>query len=364
MAAEVFYASSKEAKRRSLLNITEKLYDRLKIDNDLEKDDFIAVKVHFGEEGNTAFLPPIYSRRIIQKLKSAGTKPFLTDANTLYRGSRGNAVDHIETAINNGFSYATVNAPIVIADGLLGQDFFKMDYQGKHFKELKVARTAYQADGLIAMTHFKAHEATGIGGTLKNIGMGLGSRGAKQQMHSDLLPQVNMDKCSACGKCEIWCPSEAIMIGEYAIIDKAKCIGCGECTVICPEEAISIHWKTEEKILQEKIVEYVDGIISNKNNKVAFFNFLLQITPDCDCWGWSDHPFVDDIGILASRDPIAIDQASADLVNSTQGLEGSRLSDISAEDKIRTITGVDWRAQLRYGEEIGLGTRKYELKEI
>ncbi len=364
MSVDVFFVDYKKGRHKSLVQSTEKLFNKLKISEDLQSGDIIAVKVHFGEAGNTAYLSPIYARRIVKKLKESNTKPFLTDANTLYRGSRGNAVDHLETAIINGYSFATVGAPLVIADGLLGQDFFTLKYKGKYFQELKIAKAAYQADGLIVMTHFKGHEATGIGGTLKNIGMGLGSRGAKQQMHSDLLPEINTNKCTVCGKCQIWCPAEAIMIGEYALIDEKKCIGCGECTVICPEEAININWKTEEKVLQEKIVEYVDGILSNKNNKTAFFNYMLQVTPDCDCWGWSDQPFVEDIGMLASRDPVAVDQAAADLVNSAHGVEGSRLKNVMSEDKIFEVTGIDWKAQLVYAEEIGLGQRDYKLVEI
>lgn len=364
MAAEVYFAGM-EGKHRSLLKKAQDLFDKAGFTNLIQKDDFVAVKVHFGEKGNTAYLPPILVRAVVDKIKACGGKPFLTDSNTLYTGSRSNAVDHITTAVENGFDYAVVGAPIIIADGINGKDYVTTAIKGKHFDEVKISSAVFHADAVIALSHFKGHELTGFGGALKNVGMGLGSRSGKQMMHSDVLPVVSQNKCTGCGECVIWCPAKAIKLTEKkAYINPEECLGCGECVATCRTGAIEISWKTEPHVIQEKIVEYTKGVLRDKEKKSGFLNFLMNITPDCDCYGWNDAPIVPNIGILASRDPIAIDMASVDLINRAQGLEGSRLHDIYSNDKIGAVTSIDWRPQLAYGEEIGLGTRDYELIEV
>ncbi|MCL6472709.1 MAG: DUF362 domain-containing protein [Firmicutes bacterium] len=348
--------------KKSWLDKTGKLFDRAGFKSLIEPGDLVAIKVHFGEPGNTAFLSPIFVRRIVDKVKQAGGKPFLTDANTLYVGSRSNAVDHLIAAVENGFGYATVGAPLIIADGLNGKDYITVDIDGKHIKEAKIGSTAYHADAMIVLTHFKGHELTGFGGALKNIGMGLGSRSAKQVMHSDVLPQIDQDICTNCAKCVRWCPEKAITVTKAgSSIDHSRCIGCGECTVTCTFQAIAVNWKTDPAVTQEKIVEYAWAVIKDKPGKVGFFNFVLNVSPDCDCWGWNEAPIVPDLGILASIDPIAIDQASVDLVNKAQPLHRGRLGNVPDKDKFMALSGVDWRTQLSYGEEIGLGSRNYEL---
>lgn len=327
--------------------------------------DLVAIKIHFGEKGNTACIRPQFIRKIVDKIKQAGGRPFLTDANTLYVGSRSNAVDHIETAIENGFAYATVGAPIIIADGLTGRDYINVSINLKHFVEAKVATAAYHADAIIAVTHFKGHEMTSFGGVLKNIGMGLGSRAAKQAMHSDALPAVDPEKCIACGRCIDWCPQNAITIEETAQIDHNKCIGCGECTITCNEGAIAINWVTSHAVIQEKIVEYTYAVLKNKKGKAGFITFLMDISPNCDCWNYNDYPIVPDIGILASTDPVALDQACVDLINEKETLQNSCLNLPAGEDKFRGLyPEIDWSIQLKYGEQIGLGTRKYTLVKI
>ncbi|MBE0446870.1 MAG: DUF362 domain-containing protein [Actinobacteria bacterium] len=363
MMSEVYF-SNLSGKHKSWLDRTSKLFDRAKFASLIEPGDIVAIKVHFGERGNTAFLSPLFVRRVVDKVKAAGGKPFVTDANTLYVGARSNAVDHLITAIENGFSYATVGAPLIIADGINGKDYITVGIDGKHVKEAKIGSAVYHADAVIALTHFKGHELTGFGGALKNIGMGLGSRSGKQVMHSDVLPSIEEEKCTSCGKCIKWCPAEAITVSSTAAIDASRCLGCGECTVTCSFEAIAVNWKTEPDLIQEKIVEYTWAVIKDKPDKVGYFNFITNVSPDCDCCGWNDTPIVPDIGILASFDPIAIDQACVDLVNRTEGLPGSRLSAINDDDKFRTVTGIDWRPQLAYGEKIGLGKRNYTLVEV
>ncbi|GAW91504.1 DUF362 domain-containing protein [Calderihabitans maritimus] len=366
MAAEVYFADMRAKKGSNLLDKVERLFDRAGFAELIAPKDLVALKVHFGERGNTAYIRPTFVRRIVDKVKKKGGKPFLTDANTLYVGSRANAVDHLETAIENGFAYAVVGAPLIIADGLTGKDYIKVPISGKHFKEVKIGSVVYHADAIIGVTHFKGHEATGFGGTIKNIGMGLGSRSGKQMMHSDILPSINPEKCVACGKCIPWCPGEAIEIREKkAVIITDKCMGCGECTVTCPQQAIAINWKTEPDVIQEKMAEYALGVLQDKKNKAGFFSFVMNVTPDCDCFSWSDAPIVPDVGILASRDPVALDQACLDLVNDQIALTNSRLGNKNDyEDKFRCIHGIDGTLQLTHAEKLGLGSRRYELIKI
>ncbi|AHF07757.1 DUF362 domain-containing protein [Desulfitobacterium metallireducens] len=363
MSAEVYFTNFQIKNGQSLLTKLEKLVNRSKILEGIAPKDLVALKLHFGERGNLAYIRPQYVRRVVDQVKMKGGRPFLTDANTLYVGSRSNAVDHLETAIENGFDYSVVGAPLMIADGLNGKDYVSVPVGLKHFQEVKIGSAAVHADALIAITHFKGHEATGFGGTLKNLGMGLGSRAGKQQQHSDILPTVKEDVCIACGKCKLWCPAQAITIEGKAHINHELCIGCGECAVTCPHKAITVNWKTEPDVIQEKIVEYTAGVLKGKEGKVGFITFVNNVSPLCDCCGWNDIPIVHDIGILASTDPVAIDQAAVDLVNQAHGNPHSLLGKHHGEgDKFRTLhPAVDWSVQLAYGEEIGLGTRDYKL---
>lgn len=369
MISNVFFASRK-IRKKSLLDSCSELFSLGGFSSLIKKGDLVAVKVHFGERGNTAFVSPMFIRRIVDEVKKNGGKPFLTDANTLYVGGRSNAVDHLQTALQHGFTYSTVSAPLIIADGLSGRDYVSVKIDGKHFPEVKIASTTYQADVLLVCSHFKGHEMTGFGGALKNVGMGLGARSAKQMIHSDVLPQVDIDKCTGCAECLSWCPAEAITLvrlrrsKKRAKIDSKKCLGCGECVVTCRYGAIAINWEENPAAVQEKIAEHVLGVLKNKGKKVGFFNFLLNVASDCDCWTWNDLAIVPDIGILASRDPVAIDQASLDLVNQTQGIEGSLLSNPNVKNKFADLhPSVDPTVQLAYAEKLGLGTRKYNLVE-
>jgi len=367
MQADVYFMDLRAKGGSGLLTKLERLMDRAGFQDLVQKNDLTAIKIHFGERGNLAYIRPQYLRRVVNKLKGYGARPFLTDANTLYVGSRSNAVDHLETAIENGFDFAVVGAPLIIADGLSGKDFATVPVNLKHFKEVKIGSAAVQADALIAVTHFKGHEATGFGGTLKNLGMGLGSRAGKQMQHSDILPNVDQETCTGCTRCTRYCPAAAIeVVDKKARISQDKCIGCGECTVTCTSRSIAINWKTTPDVIQEKIAEYAVGVLKGKENKAGFISFVTQVSPDCDCCGWNDLPIVGDIGVLASKDPIAIDQAAVDLINKANGTPGSRLGDaLDSTDKFRVIhPSVDWSVQLSYGEEIGLGTRGYNLISV
>lgn len=369
MPSKVFFTDMRATPKSNLLDKVGRLFYEAGFNKIIEPGDLVAIKLHFGEKGNTGYIRPQFIRKIVDEVKNAGGKPFLTDANTLYKGSRSNAVEHLQTAVENGFDYSVVNAPLIIADGLNGKDYINVPVDLKHCKEVKIGSAVILADALIAVSHFKGHEAAGFGGAIKNVGMGCGSRAGKQIMHSDMLPRIKTEKCKGCSRCHQWCPTGAIAVGELKIaaVDEKTCIGCGECTVTCPHGAISVNWRNNQKdALQEKMAEYAAGVLKNKKNKSGFITFLNNISPDCDCFSFTDAPIVRDIGILASLDPVAIDQACVDLVNSEKVLPGSKLEGkAEAPDKFTALyPGIDWSRQLSHGEEIGLGSRQYQLLKI
>jgi uncharacterized Fe-S center protein len=311
----------------------------------------------------------VYVRQVVDHLWEAGANPFLTDANTVYVGTRSDAVNHLTTAIENGFAYAVTRAPLIIADGLTGKAEVEVKINKEQFKTVYLAEALHEAEGMAVLTHFKCHELSGFGGALKNLGMGGASRKGKLAQHSNISPQVLEKKCTGCAECVLHCAQEAIHINpetEKAVIDPAKCVGCAECLLVCPYGNIQIRMNEAIPIFLKKLVEYAYGVMINKKDRAVFISFITQVSPACDCYGHSDAPIVGDIGILASRDPVAIDQAAADMVIQSPGLKGSALKDVSpASDKFRDIyPQVDWPLQLEYAEQLGLGTRKYELVKV
>ena len=377
MKSSVFFSDLKVESGKNILDKLDILLDRADLKGKIREKDLVAIKLHFGEKGNTAYVRPIFLRRVVDRVKQYKGKPFLTDTNTLYTGTRSEAVSHLTTAFENGFTDSVVNAPILIADGLRGNSAMKVRIDKPIFKTVSIAREIYMADALITVTHFKGHELSGFGGALKNLGMGCSSREGKLSQHSNISPQVKKKACKGCEICLSWCPQSAIsMISSgsetenkpsIALIDSTNCIGCGECILACPSSAIQIQWNESIPIFQKKMVEHAYGAVQKKKGKALYLNFLTQISPACDCYGYSDTPIVNDIGILSSEDPVAIDQASVDLVNGEEGNRSSKLSGAwkSGENKFRAIyPEVDWNIQLAYAEEIRLGTREYELIKI
>ncbi|NLK52165.1 MAG: DUF362 domain-containing protein [Syntrophomonadaceae bacterium] len=394
MSSEVFFVNMRARSGHNLLDKLERLFERAGFKEMITPGDLVAIKIHFGERGNLAYIRPQFLRRLVEKIRGVDGKPFLTDANTLYVGSRANAIDHLETALENGFAYSVVGAPLIIADGLNGKDYEAVKINQRYFEDVKIGSAIFHANTLFTVSHFKGHEITGFGGAIKNLGMGSGARSGKQMMHSDVKPRINLGKCIGCGKCLEWCPAEAISLFETvekepsvpavaeafdpdspaakktykkkALINHEKCIGCGECVVTCPVPSIKISWKTTPSALQEKMAEYALGVMKNKVGNAGLINFLTDISPDCDCFGWNDAPIVGNIGILASRDPVAIDQASVDLVNQQPALMGSVIEGLPVgQDKFRAVQPeIDWAIQLAYGEQIGLGSRKYRLINV
>ena len=335
----------------------------------IAKDALTAVKIHVGERGNDTFMNPVLVRSVVDQVKKAGGKPFLTDSNTLYKGSRHNAVEHTITAIEHGFGYATVGAPFIVADGLRGENLAEVAINKKHFSSVKIASAIVAAQSMIVLSHFKGHELAGFGGAIKNLAMGCTSSQGKCDQHASRF-MVQAEQCIGCGACIASCPRDAVAFApgsgsrKVAVIQRERCIGCGECLTVCKPKAVWIDWKTEVKPFNERMAEYALGAVAGKEKQIGFINLLLNITPDCDCVPWSDAPLVPDIGIVASTDPVALDSASLDLINQAIGHRHSLLEEKCApgEDKFRGI----WQhtcgeVQLDYAESIGLGTRRYTL---
>jgi uncharacterized protein len=356
----------------SILNRLTLMFDRVGAGGIIKKDELVAVKAHFGETGNISFVSPVYYRTIIDRIKMCGGNPFLADTNTLYVGERNNAVKHLNAALRNGFSYATVAAPVMIADGLTGTDFVEIEINQKHVKKAKVAAAFYWAGSLVVMSHAKGHMMTAMGGAIKNIGMGCAPRAGKQDQHSGNVPKYKNNLCAGCGECVDWCNFDALKVVDGKVInDPAKCAGCGECIAACRYDAIETGWDSDIIKMNEKMAEYALAVMKNKKKKAVFFNFLMNVTPECDCMPSSDKYLVPDIGILASFDPVAIDTASAELINEAKviksNVNGREHYDLkhADDDKFKMAhPGLSWKIQVEHGERIGLGSREYEIIEV
>lgn len=364
--SKVYFTDLRATPRRNIFDKIDDLLEKVSLER-FGKGALVAVKLHFGERGNTSYVNPLYVRRVVDNIKHAGASPFLTDTNTLYVGTRTNSVDHIRTALENGFGYIVTGAPVIIADGLRGETGVKVAIDGEHFKEVTIGREIVNADAIVVLTHFKCHELTGFGGALKNTGMGCAAREGKLAQHSNSAPMVYPSGCTGCGECAASCPADAIDIGSVASIKPSRCIGCGFCIAVCPEGTIRIQWDETTTKLQEKMVEYAKGALKGKEDKAVFMTFITHISPECDCYDHNDVPIVPDVGILVSTDPVAIDQAAADLVNGQQGFAESAMTTghEPGGDKFRGVhPAVDWTVQLSAGQKAGIGSRSYKLEKL
>jgi uncharacterized Fe-S center protein len=354
MSSKVFFSGIENHKMQSPLNKIKKLINKCGPEKIFLKDELVAIKIHFGELGNTAFIRPIYLRPIIEILKKLKTKPFLTDTNTLYVGMRTNSVDHFHNAMFNGFGYSTLQTPIIIADGLRGENIIDVEINLPLQKYVSLASDIVNADAMICVSHFKGHEISGFGGAIKNLSMGCASRKGKMEMHSESKPTVNQENCTSCGRCAEHCASNAIKMQPKAYITD-NCTGCSRCIAVCPEKTIKINWDASSSDTMKRMIEYAYGVYNSLNKKIIFVNFITSVSPDCDCFPGNDKPVVEDIGFAASLDPIALDKACLDLVIKHNDKE-------NPFEKI--YPEINSYIQFEHSKKIGFGSTEYNLIKI
>lgn len=364
--SEVFYTNFRTSVTENQLQKLRRLILKAGIEKIDFKNKFVAIKMHFGEMGNMAYLRPQYVKVLSKIIKENGGKPFLVDCNTLYVGMRSNAVDHLKCAMENGFNYNTTGCNVVIADGIKGLDETIVHIDCEYVKDAKIGAAIMEADIIISLTHFKGHESTGFGGAIKNLGMGCGSRAGKMEQHSAGKPVVMADNCVVCTLCSRACAHDAISYtSSTAVIDHGKCVGCGRCIAMCPTHTIVAAGDESNDILNRKMAEYTLAVIKDRPH--FHISLAKDISPYCDCHSENDVPIIPDVGMFASFDPVAIDMACADACNKMPVNKGSRLDDMphhTDDHFINSHPDTNWKICLEHCEKIGVGTRNYELKVI
>ena len=372
--SKVYFTNLRTVPGNDMLTKLERLVRQAGIADLGFEGKFVAIKIHFGEPGNLAYIRPNYAARIVDIIRNLGGKPFLTDANTLYSGGRSNAVDHLSAAMENGFNRIGAHADVIIADGLKGTDYKEVPCGGRYCPAPKIGAAIADADIVISMNHFKGHEQSGFGGALKNLGMGSASVGGKLELHSSSQPVIKAENCIGCRICEKYCRHDAVKVaGRIAVIDYDKCVGCGQCVAVCQKSAAVVGPFDTSEMLNRKIAEYALAVVDGKPH--FHISFIMNVSPNCDCWNHNDAAIVPDLGIAASLDPVALDCACADLVKAAPSLHGNAISDKEHEcgcghhhkgdDKFLLVhPDTNWEAGVEYGEEIGLGRRDYELINV
>ena len=367
MASKVYWADFRADFRE---NLQQKLTRLMKTAGMGEIDfdnKYVAIKMHFGEPGNLAFLRPNWAKTVADFVKERGGKPFLTDCNTLYVGGRKNGLDHLDTAMLNGFNPMTTGCQVIIADGIKGNDEVEVPVEGgEYVKNAKIGRAVMDADVFISLTHFKGHESACFGGTLKNIGMGCGSRAGKMEQHNAGKPHVVQKYCVGCKLCTKICAHDAISVQDRkAAIDHSKCVGCGRCIAVCARNAITVNFDESHTNLSRKISEYTKAVVDGR--PCFHISLVIDVSPNCDCHAENDAAIVPNVGMFASFDPVALDMACVDAVNTQPILRGSAadIGDCHDQDHFHCIhPDTDWMSCLEHAEKLGLGTREYELIKI
>ncbi|MBQ7903691.1 MAG: DUF362 domain-containing protein [Oscillospiraceae bacterium] len=370
--SKVYFSDMRALPGTNLQEKLEKLIRAAGIGNIDFSGKFTAIKIHFGEPGNLAFLRPNWAKTVADTIKSLGGKPFLTDCNTLYVGRRKNALEHLEAAYENGYSPFSTGCHIIIADGLKGTDETIVPINGEYVQEAKIGTAIMDADIFISLNHFKGHEATGFGGAIKNIGMGCGSRAGKMEQHYSGKPLVDKELCRGCKICTRNCAHDAISFDENrkASIDHGKCVGCGRCIGACPFDAIGPSDDSAEDHLNRKMAEYALAVVKDRPH--FHISLVIDVSPYCDCHAENDVAIIPDVGMFASFDPVALDQACADACNRQDAMIGSMLDEKIKEcgcghshDHFHTVSpNTNWKVCLEHAEKIGLGQREYELIEV
>ena len=351
---KVFFTPLPESSTPARMAVAaECLWEKMGLDSIISKNALVALKQHFGEKGGQNFLPPAVAKAVGELVKKAGGKPFSTDSNTLYNGQRANAVDHLTLAREHGFSHEALGFPVIIADGLKGENQVTLPSKAGTLKHAFLAGCGYQADAAIILPHVTGHLAAGLGAAIKNVAMGFAGRAGKLQQHHSAQPIFTASKCKVCGRCAKHCPAGAITIADTALLEQKRCIGCGECYAFCPHGAVSFEWSTTSLDLQRKMAEYCLAFHKEKAGRVAYLSFMTRVTKNCDCLA-KNEPVLPDLGVVGSMDPVAVDAAADDLLNERHGK--NVFADYWPQSNHRT--------QLEYGEKIGLGSTKYELVRV
>lgn len=332
---------------------------------------YVAIKMHFGEPGNLAYLRPNWARVVVDLVKSQGGKPFLTDCNTLYVGGRKNALDHLESAYINGFTPYSTGCHLIIADGLKGNDEVEVPVEGgQYVRSAKIGRAVMDADVFISLTHFKGHEMTGFGGTIKNIGMGCGSRAGKTEQHCSGKPHIDESLCRGCRRCQKECANGGLVFDEATKkmhVNQDNCVGCGRCLGACNFDAIIFGNNNANELLNCRMAEYTKAVVDGRPN--FHISLIVDVSPNCDCHGENDVPILPNIGMFASFDPLALDQACVDACMAAQPMPGSQLAKHLADPNFHdhhdhftnSTPESEWKSCLAHAEKIGLGNRDYEL---
>ena len=382
MASKVYFTDFRAATGHSPLSKLHKLILAAGIGNLDVKDKFVAVKTHFGEPGNMTYPRPAYVDVVVRELQKMGGIVFLTDANTLYSGGRSNAVNHLDAAMKHGFNPISTSAPVIIADGLNGTDFEEMPVNGGEYcSTAKIGSAIAKADVIVTVSHFKGHEMTGFGGCMKNIGMGCASRAGKMLLHADSKPVIDLEHCIGCRVCEKSCAHDAIHVGTdgKAVIDYGKCVGCGQCIAVCQHSGSVSAQDSDSVRMNCKIAEYTQAVLKDKPN--FHVTLIMDVSPECDCWSGNDAAIVPNIGMAASFDPVALDQACADMVMNAPALPNTLYTDHYEKSKAELChhghncqgehdhfyfihPDTNWKSGLIHGEKIGLGTMEYELVTV
>ena len=365
--SKVYFTDFRAKQGMNILQKLDRLIREAGIDKIDFKNKFVAIKIHFGEPGNIAYLRPNFAKVVADYVKEKGGYPFLTDCNTLYVGRRKNGLEHIDTAYENGFTPFSTGCNVIIGDGIKGlSEVYVPVRNGELCEKAIIGKEIMEADIVISLAHFKGHEMTGFGGALKNIGMGCGSRAGKMDMHSASGPKVKTDKCVGCGSCMRNCAHGAIsIVDKKAVIDRDKCAGCGRCIGACPFDAMAYIGDSSVEITSKKMAEYAMAVLDGREN--FHINIVNNVSPYCDCHSENDVPIVPDIGMFASFDPVAIDVACADAVNAQPVMPNSILAerDQCHHDHFTDTHPVtNWKYCVDHAEKIGLGTKEYELIEI
>ncbi len=332
------------------------MWQRADFNSVFSKRDLAALKLHVGEPRTKTFVSPMIVKTLVRCVAKTGAKPFLTDTAVLYKSRRGDAVNHAHVAYEHGFGIGEIGAPFISADGLNGSDDLEVDVgvNGKHYEKVNIASGIMQARSMLVLSHATGHIVAGFGGAIKNLGMGCSSKKAKLSQHFGQKPQIDTNKCSACGECASWCPSDAIEVEQTAVIDPDVCIGCGECIAVCLDNAVKFDWSLMGPELQERIAEHAVAVARSKPKKICFITVAHNITKDCDCLGKKQKPLLEDIGILASFDPVALDKAVLDLIKQRAG---RTLESMSYPETNGTI-------QISHAESLGLGESTYDLVTV